>query len=203
MNGVTDDAEAPESAPFTRCLPLFVALVAASVGFQLHAFTNAASLYQLHAPKEMLPWLMPLLWMGSFAMLVGVGPLVNRSGAMPVAAVGLFVAALTSHQAATAGSLNVLITWQLLCGAGWAMAFAGLMEQVSGAGTRGAEGLLMGSFFAITAVSTGLRIMFAAYWLAEWQTYRFTLPAMLLLTAVVIVVVDMPNWAKLRMAKSA
>lgn len=202
MGGGDEEADAPAPAPFTTCLPLFAALVVAGVGFQLHAFVNAAPLYQLHAPQETLPWLMPLLWTGFFAMLVGVGPLVKRFGAMPVAAAGLFVAALSSYLAADAGSLNALIAWQMLCGAGWAMAFAGLMEQVSSAGTRGAEGLFMGSFFAMTAVSAVLRITFAAYWLAEWQDSRFALPAMLLLAAAVIVAVDARKWAKIRTPKS-
>ena len=63
------------------------------------------------------------------------------------------------------------------------MAFAGLMERASTAGLRGAEGLFMGSFFAVTALCTLLRIAFASHWLSDWKSSQFLLPAALLLAA--------------------
>lgn len=197
-----EETEAPAPVPFVTCLPLLATLTVAGTGFQLHAFVNAVPLYQVHAAQEALPWLMPLLWTGFFAMLVGVGALVKRFGAMPIAAAGLLLAAASSYLAASAGSLNVLVAWQMLCGAGWAMAFAGLMEQMSNAGTRGAEGLFMGSFFAMTAVSAVFRIAFAAYWLADWQDSRFVLPAILLLAAGAIAAFDARKWVEIRTPKS-
>jgi len=155
----------------------------AGFGFQLHAFVNASPLYQLHAGKEQLPWLMPLVWLGFFAMLVAVGPLLKRFGAMPVATGGILLTAAASYAAGVVGNLGMLIFLQLICGAGWAMAFAGLMERASTAGLRGAEGLFMGSFFAVTALCTLLRIAFASHWLSDWKSSQFLLPAALLLTA--------------------
>ncbi len=173
----------PRPAPFAACLPLLLALGLAGFGFQIHAFVNASPLYQLHAGKEQLPWLMPLLWLGFFAMLAGVGPLFKRFGAMPVATGGILLTAAASYAAGAAGNLGMLILLQLICGVGWAMTFAGLMESAATAGLRGSEGLFMGSFFAVTALSALLRIAFASHWLAAWKSSQFMLPAALLLAA--------------------
>lgn len=197
-----EEAEAPQPAPFNACLPLFIVLGVAGFGFQLHAFANAAPLYQLHAAKESLPWLMPLLWVGFFACLVAVGAVVKHFGALPVAAAGMLVVAVCSYLAASAGSLSGLIVLQMLCGAGWAMAFAGLMEQAAVAGTRGAEGRVMGSFFAVTAISSFARIAFVSNVLADWQGSQFVLPALLLLGAAVFAAVDAKKWAKIKTHQS-
>jgi hypothetical protein len=57
------------------------------------------------------------------------------------------------------------------------------MESAATAGVRGSEGLFMGSFFAVTALSALLRIAFASHWLAAWKSSQFVLPAALLLAA--------------------
>lgn len=178
--------ESTQPAPLPACLPLFVALALGGLGFQLHAFVNAGALYGLHAGKEDLPWLLPLLWVGFFAMLVAVGPLVRRFSAMPVAICGLLMTGLGSYLSTEAASLIHLVVLQLLTGAGWALAFAGLMEQASAAGTRGAEGGFMGSFFAVTALSAFARIAMVAFWMAEWKGVQFLLPALLLVLAAVV-----------------
>ena len=41
----------------------------------------------------------------------------------------------------------------------------------------------MGSFFAVTALCTLLRIAFASHWLSDWKSSQFLLPAALLLAA--------------------
>ena len=197
-------AETPalQPASFAACLPLFAVLGVAGFGFQLHAQVNAAPLYLLQADKESLPWLLPLLWVGFFAMQMAVGPLMKRFAAMPVAVTGIFIVALSSYLASQADSLNGLIALQLLGGAGWAMAFSGLMETLSAAGTRGAEGLFMGSFFAVTAVSAFARIAFVSYWLADWKSSQFVLPAGLLLLAGGLAAVNAKKWPKIKTPKS-
>lgn len=180
--------EAPAPLPFSRYLPLLLVLGLAVFGFQLHAFVNAAPLYLLHAAKESLPWLMPLLWLGFFAALLGVGSLVKRLGALPVAASGILLTALASYAVVKAGSLEWLIFLQVLAGAGWALAFAGLMERASADGTRGAEGVFMGSFFAVTALGSFARIGFATQYLPDLKGIQFALPAALLLAAGVLAV---------------
>lgn len=194
----TDSAEI-QPPPFSTCLPLFVVLGVAGLAFQLHAFVNSSPLYQMHAAKEVLPWLMPTLWVGFFAALVAMGGMVKRFGAMPVATVGLCVVAVSSYWAPNAASLGGLVVTQLLCGAGWALAFAGLMEQASAASSRGAEGKVMGSFFAVTALSGIARIAIASGVLPDWQNFQFTLPSALLLLAAAIAAVDSRKWAKIRM----
>jgi hypothetical protein len=135
---------------------------------------------------------MPLLWVGFFAALLGVETLVKRFGALPVAAGGVALTALASYGSTAAGSLEALILLQLLAGAGWAAAFAGLMEQASLFGTRGAEGLFMGSFFSVLALTSFARIAFVSQWLPQYpalQAQQFILPAALLLCAGLIVAV--------------
>lgn len=143
---------------FAAYLPLLLVLGLAAFGFQVHAFVKAAPLYLAQAAREMLPWLMPLLWIGFAAALPVVGALARRAGGLVVAVGGLLLAGLGSYGAALADGLNLLIAMQILTGAGWALAFAGLMEQASVFGSRGAEGLFMGSFLAVSALAALARI---------------------------------------------
>ena len=177
------EKDAPPPLPFTVYLPLLLVLGVATFAFQLHAFVNAGPLYLAHVGKENLPWLMPLLWLGFFAALLGVGRLVKRFGALGVAASGILLTALASFSSITVNSLEALILFQVLAGAGWALAFSGLMERASADGTRGAEGLFMGSFFAVTALSSLARIGFATQYLPAMKDIQFALPAAVLLAA--------------------
>jgi hypothetical protein len=126
---------------------------------------------------------MPLLWLGFFAALLGVGSLVKRVGALPVATAGILLTALASYAVVKVDSLELLILLQVLAGVGWALAFAGLMERASADGTRGAEGVFMGSFFAVTALGSFARIGFATQYLPDLKAIQFALPAALLLAA--------------------
>lgn len=176
-----DDGQQPVA--FASYLPLLAVLGLAAFGFQVHAFVNAAPLYLLHVGKDSLPWLMPLLWLGFFATLLAVSALVKRFAAWPVVAAGLLLTALASYGAGLGGGLAGLIGLQLLTGAGWAMVLGGLMEQAGVDGKRGAEGLFMGSFFAVLAISSFARIALATQYLPLLQPVRFELPAALLLAA--------------------
>jgi len=188
----------PQPASFSAYAPLLLVLGLAAFGFQIHAFVNAAPLYMAQAAKESLPWLMPLLWVGFFVTLIGVEPLVKRLGAMPMATLGILLTALSSYASAAVNGQNVLILLQLLAGAGWALAFAGLMEQAAVAGSRGAEGRFMGGFFAVTAICALARIAFATQWLPNLKEIQFVLPAALLLAAGLIAAVNTGKWAKTR-----
>lgn len=176
-------SDAPPPIPFSAYLPLLLVLGVASFAFQLHAFVNAGPLYLAHVAKENLPWLMPLLWLGFFAALLGVGRLVKRFGALSIAASGILLTALASFSSVAVNALEALIFFQVLAGAGWALAFAGLMERASADGTRGAEGVFMGSFFAVTALSSFARIGFATQYLPAMKGIQFVLPAAVLLAA--------------------
>lgn len=179
--------DAPQPISFSAYLPLLLVLGLASFAFQMHAFVNAGPLYLTHVAKESLPWLMPLLWSGFFAALLAVGALVKRLGALPVAAGGILLTALASYASVTVNTLELLIFVQLLAGAGWALAFSGLMERAAADGTRGAEGVFMGAFFAVTAISSFARIGFVTHFLPTWKGVQFQLPAALLLAAGLIV----------------
>ena len=177
------EKDAPPPLPFAAYLPLLLVLGLATFAFQLHAFVNAGPLYLALVGKESLPWLMPLLWLGFFTALLGVGRMVKRFGALSVAASGILLTALASYAAVTVNTLEALIFVQVLAGAGWALAFAGLMERATADGTRGAEGVFMGSFFAVSALSSLARIGFATQYLPALKGIQFMLPAALLLAA--------------------
>ena len=76
------EIDAPPPLSFSAYLPLLLVLGLASFAFQLHAFVNAGPLYLAQVGKENLPWLLPLLWLGFFAALLGAAPLVKRFGAV-------------------------------------------------------------------------------------------------------------------------
>ena len=201
------ESDAPPPLPFNAYLPLLLVLGLSTFAFQLHAFVNAGPLYLAHVAKESLQWLMPLLWLGFSAALLGVGRLIKRFGALSVAATGLLLTAIASYASVipqgdflrgAVNTLEALIFFQVLAGAGWALAFSGLMERAAADGTRGAEGVFMGSFFAITALSSFARIGFATQYLPAMKDIQFTLPAALLLAAGAIALVyalRMPNRA--------
>lgn len=189
LRGVAVDEAAQQPISFVAFLPLLLVLTLAVLGFQIHASVNAAPLYLAHAAREMLPWLMPVLWLGFFALLPVVGKVFARLGTLAGATVGILMTAIASYAAVAVASLEMLILFQMLAGAGWALAFAGLMERASAAGLRGAEGVFMGSFFAVTALGTFFRIGFASQLLPAWQSVQFVLPAALLLAAGLIAAV--------------
>lgn len=173
-------ADSPQPLAFPSYLPLLLVLALAAFGFQLHAFINTAPLYLAQTSRENLPWLMPAVWVGFFVALPVVGLLARRVGLSGVVAGGLLLAALGIYLADAVDGLALLVLLQLLTGAGWAGAFAGLMEQTSAYGTRGAEGVFMGSFLAVTALATFARIGVASGLAPGGLSIA---PAMLLLAA--------------------
>lgn len=177
------DEAAPRPLAFTAYLPLLAVLGVGAFGFQVHSVVNSPPLHLALAAGERLPWLLPALWLGFFAVLPGVGGLVRRFGALPVATAGLLLTALACAASPAVDGLGLLVVVQLVAGAGWGLAFAGLMEAATAAGTRGAEGLFLGSFFAVTALAALARIGFASRLLPAVRDLQFVLPAAALFAA--------------------
>ncbi|MBU3697830.1 MFS transporter [Dechloromonas sp.] len=177
------DESALPPLPFASYRPLLAGLLLAAFGLQLHAFVNAGPLFGKLAEPARLPWLLPWLWVGFAAAMPMVGALCKRCGALRVAGGGLLAAAAMISVAPAVNWENSLMLLQLLAGFGWGLAFAGLMSFASAAGSRGAEGLFMGSFFAMTAVAAVARILVASQWLPALGDSRYTLPATCLFIA--------------------
>lgn len=192
------EADAPQPIAFAAYLPLLAVIGVATFAFQLHAFVNAGPLYLAYVAKENLPWLMPMVWVGFFAALLGVGSWVKRFGALSLAAAGVLLLALASYGSLAVSGLELLVILQVLAGVAWALIFAGLMEQAKADGARGAEGVFMGSFFAVSAVASFARIGFATQFLPAWKEIQFHLPAALLLAAGLIAAVYALNRPKCR-----
>lgn len=178
-----DDGESLPPLPFSAYRPLLAGLLLAVFGLQFHAFINAGPLFGRLVEPSRLPWLLPWLWVGFAAAMPLAGMLAKRFGALWPAGGGLLAAAAMVGLAPAVNSENGLILLQLVAGFGWGLAFAGLMTYTSAAGSRGAEGLFMGSFFAMTAVAALVRILFASQWLPTLGDSRYVLPAACLFIA--------------------
>lgn len=176
-------AEALSPLPFSHYLPLLFGLALGAFGLQWHAFVNSAALYGKLTEAARVPWLMPWLWVGFAAAMPLAGNLGKRVGALNMAGAGLLLSAAAVWAASAVNAENSLILLQLLAGFGWGLAFASLMSYASSAGTQGAEGVFMGSFFAVTALAAFARIMLASQWLPALAELRYLLPAVTLCLA--------------------
>jgi MFS family permease len=175
--------DAPLPLPFAHYLPLLAGLALAAFGLQWHAFVNSAALYGKLTEAARVPWLMPWLWVGFAAAMPVAGGLGKRFGVLHMAGTGLLLSAAAVWAASAVNAENSLILLQLLAGFGWGLAFASLMSYASSAGTRGAEGVFMGSFFAVTALAAFARIMLASQWLPALAEGRYWLPVLTLCLA--------------------
>lgn len=183
-----EETDCPPPLPFVRYLPLLLGLALAAFGLQLHAFVNAGVLFGKLTEATRVPWLMPWLWVGFAAAMPVAGGLGQRFGKLPLAGAGLLLSAASVWAASAVNAENSLILLQLLAGFGWGLSFANLMGYASAAGTRGAEGRFMGSFFAVTALASFARILFASQGLPALAEARYVLPAVTLALAGVLII---------------
>ena len=143
---------------FTSVGRLLASILLLGAGLQVHVFVNSAPLYKGLADPALLPWLLPVFWIG-FSLAVGAGePVVARVGARR----GFALAALLGTAACTAclaaPNLPVLIALQILAGSAWGWAFLAGLGVAGGAGRHGREGLFVGAFFASLALGAAARV---------------------------------------------
>ncbi|HNH89687.1 MAG TPA: hypothetical protein PLX46_09725 [Thiobacillaceae bacterium] len=128
------------------------------LGFQIHAFINAAPLYKQFADPGQLPWLLPVFWIG-FSLAVYPGSaLVRRQGARRVLAVAALLGALASGACPLAPNLAFLLALQGLAGGAWGACLLAGLTVAGAAGHVGREALFVGGWFACLAVAAMLRI---------------------------------------------
>lgn len=152
---------APNSEPkpaFTGIGRLLLAMLLLGGGFQVHFFVNAASLYKSVADASLLPWLMPLFWIG-FSLSVYPGArLLERADARSILAQAAMLGAIASLFCLASLPLPGLMVAQFVAGIAWGGVFLAGLDLAGGSGRHGREGLFVGMLFAMLALAAAARI---------------------------------------------
>ncbi len=101
---------------------------------------------------------MPVFWIGFGVMMMPGSALCKRYGTLQVMAMSAVLGAAGAYAASFAGSLDMLITAQMVTGGAWgSMLMCGFTAAMA-AGRSGREGLALGLLFAVLAAATLSRI---------------------------------------------
>ncbi len=137
---------------------LLLAMLLLGAGFQVHVFINAAPLYKAVADAALLPWLLPVFWIG-FSLAIYPGALWLESiGAKQILALASLLGVLASAFCLTSPPLVWLMTAQFVAGIAWAGVFLAGLDLAGGSGRHGREGLFVGALFAMLALAAVARI---------------------------------------------
>ncbi len=131
---------------------LFAAVLLLALGFQVHAFINAAPAYLRFAKAADLEWLMGLFWVGFTVcvMVPGMGAFERARPAQMLIA-GTALGALAFAALPQAGSLAAAIAAQVCAGAAWGLITGYALTAALDAGRTGREGRFAGLVFALLA----------------------------------------------------
>lgn len=173
----------------SQTLGFIVACGVAALAFQWHQAISSGPLLLRHAAPQDLPQLLPVFWVGFNLCLVPAGALTARLGAAATMALGAELAMLGTAGAAFAPSLGLLLTAQLVTGAGWALLLCAAFSGALALGHTGREGLMSGLLQSSLALAALARIGIvttvapapaAAVAMAWWPALAFALCAALL-----------------------
>jgi MFS family permease len=129
-----------------------------ALGFQVHFSLNSAGQYLRLAAAEQLPYLMPVFWVGfNIAMFPGAA-LARRHGTLAVIAVAALVGAAAAFVSTQAGTMELLLSAQLVAGGAWGCMLMACFSAALEFGRTGREGLALGILFAAIAGATLARI---------------------------------------------
>lgn len=166
-----------------------LALALLALGFQLHYSVNSAPRYTQLAGADMLPWLMPVFWIGFALAMVPSAAWAKRFGNLRVMLAAALAGALALALTPYANSLAALIVAQALAGGAWGCLLNGAFTAAIAAGRSRApsrEGYALGCMFAVLAAALLARLVFVASGAAkqpQWQDILAWLPAVLWLGA--------------------
>ena len=153
----SSSAASPQAAAGPAPVLIAAALLAA-LAFQVHVFIDSAPLYLRQAPKEQLPMLSPVFWIG---FNLGMLPLSLASKRWPAARVmgsAALVAAVTSGLATTAPNLSALVATQFVAGAAWAGVIIAAFAWALARGGAGHAGAFAGAISSVLALATLARM---------------------------------------------
>ena len=140
---------------------LLLALLLA-FGQQVHSVLNSAAQFKRLADPALLPWLMPVFWIGFSFGLLGVGRLVRARGPLQVLRVACPLGALALAGTALAVSLAALLLSQFVTGIFWAAILCASIGLAAESGNPMHTGRHTGALMATLAVATFSRIGLAA-----------------------------------------
>jgi MFS family permease len=153
-------AAASGSKP-TWTLLLLLALLLA-FGQQVHSLINSAAHFKRLADPALLPWLMPVFWVGFSFGLLGVGRLVRARGPLQVLQVACPLGALALAGAALSVSLAALLLSQFIAGIFWASILCASIGLAADSGNPLHTGRHTGALMATLAVAAFSRVGLAA-----------------------------------------
>src|SRR5260221_5517720 len=166
----------PKAVPPLASPALFIALLLLALGFQVHFSLSSAPRYVQFAPREQLPYLLPVFWVGFNLLMFPAARLVRRSGPADAMAFAAALGALAMLLAALAPGLGVLLAAQFLAGgwrgASWAAAYSAAVAL----GRTGREGRFLGTLFAVFALAVALRIALAGSGMAQSHVFSVLQP---------------------------
>jgi MFS family permease len=157
----------PKPAPPIAGPALFIALLLLTLGFQVHFSLSSAQRYVEFVPREWLPYLMPVFWIGFNLLMFPAAQMVKRLGSANAMALAAALGALAMLGAALAPNLALLLAAQFLGGGCWGAATVAAYSAAVALGRTGREGQFLGTLFAMLAVGVAARIALAGSGLAQ------------------------------------
>jgi MFS family permease len=155
------------TAPRVTSPALFIALLLLALGFQAHFSLSSAQRYAQFAPREQLPYLMPVFWIGFNVLMFPAARVVKRLGVADAMALAAALGALAMLLAALAPGLTVLVAAQFLAGGCWGAASVAAYSAAVALGRTGREGRFLGALFAVLAVAVAARIALGGSGMAQ------------------------------------
>ncbi len=166
----------PKAAPPLASPALFIALLLLALGFQVHFSLSSAPRYVQFAPREQLPYLLPVFWIGFNLLMFPAARLVRRWGPADAMAFAAALGALAMLLAALAPGLGVLLVAQFLAGGCWGAACVAAYSAAVALGRTGREGRFLGTLFAVFALAVALRIALAGSGMAQSHVFSVLQP---------------------------
>jgi len=166
----------PKAVPPLASPALFIALLLLALGFQVHFSLSSAPRYVQFAPREQLPYLLPVFWIGFNLLMFPAARLVRRWGPADAMAFAAALGALAMLLAALAPGLGVLLVAQFLAGGCWGAACVAAYSAAVALGRTGREGRFLGTLFAVFALAVALRIALAGSGMAQSHVFSVLQP---------------------------
>lgn len=166
----------PKPVPPIRSPALFIGLLLLALGFQVHFSLSSAPRYVQFAPREQLPYLLPVFWIGFNLLMFPAARVVKRLGTADAMALAAALGALAMLLAALAPALSLLIVAQFLAGGCWGAATVAAYSAAVALGRTGREGRFLGTLFAVLGVAVAMRIALAGSGIAQGHLFSVLQP---------------------------
>lgn len=178
----------PSADPARRAVWWQLLLIALLLAFgqQVHTAINSVAQFKRLADPALLPWLMPVFWVGFSAGLLLVDRLVRARGALPVLQLASVAGTLALSAAAMAGGLPLLLSSQFAAGVFWGCILCASIGVACERGYPRQTGRNTGALMATLAVAALSRLGLAAAGGAELAALFEWLPVALWGAAVVL-----------------